>query len=139
MPGSFLPERPVLRPSLIRILLFSFFPAVFSGNVQASQTPDLVNSCRNVAAAAEPARRIWLERDLLAYEMHHTLGASSEHLRLYRANLTETCMRAAHNNAVNRRLRVRATRLKPTWLPDCYTTRRARHSAEHTVGKERDR
>src|SRR3546814_7292806 len=90
--------------------LFSFFPAVFSGHVQASQTPDLVNSCRNVAAAAEPARRIWLERDLLAYEMHRTLGASSEHLRLYRANLTETCMRVAHNNAVYRRHRVRATR-----------------------------
>ncbi|HEY9547686.1 MAG TPA: hypothetical protein VIR56_16870, partial [Solimonas sp.] len=70
MPESFRPERPVLRSSLIRILLFSFFPAVFSGHVQASQTPDLVNSCRNVAAAAEPARRIWLERDLLAYEMH---------------------------------------------------------------------
>lgn len=89
----------------------------FTATASASETADLVSSCRSVAASAEPARRIWLERDLFAYEMHRALGAPGDVMRVYRANLSETCSRVAHNNAVYRRLSARAMRVGRTWRP----------------------
>lgn len=72
-----------------------------------------------MAAATEPARRIWLERDLFAYEMHRALGASGAELRLYKTNLSETCSRVAHNNAVYQRRNARMIRASSSlWPPE---------------------
>lgn len=66
---------------------------------------ELVQSCRSVLAATEPAaRRHRLERELFAYELRATLGASKDEMRIYRARLRESCTRFDHNN---RRLRAR--------------------------------
>ena len=75
---------------------------------------ELIASCRGVAAATEPARRVWLDRDLFAYEMHRAVGASNDEMRIYRANLADTCARVAYNNRLRR---VRNVGGAPTWRP----------------------
>ncbi|WP_028079501.1 hypothetical protein [Solimonas soli] len=87
-----------------------------SGKVAMAATDtDLVASCRGVLAATEPAtRRVWLERDLFAYELRAALGGSSDEMRIYRANLRETCARVDYNNHL---LRVRSQQARAVWPP----------------------
>lgn len=64
----------------------------------AAADAELLSSCRGVLAATAPDRRIWLEKDLFAYELRAAAGASSAEMHIYRENLVETCSRVDRNN-----------------------------------------
>ena len=74
--------------------------ALYAHGSFAATDTELVSNCRGVMAAAEPARRVGLERDLFAYEMHAAVGASNAEMRVYHDNLADTCGRVAYNNRV---------------------------------------
>lgn len=97
-----MPRTSLLRRHARRLVLCLVTLAA-AGPARATGDTELLVSCRRVMAEAEPARRVWLQRDLFAYELQRALGASGETLRPYRNNLAETCARVAHNNAVYRR------------------------------------
>lgn len=94
------PQGPAVRLPFHRqaVLVTFCLLAVQAQPVFATTDDELVSSCRAVLAATEPARRVWLEQDLFAYEMRAAVGTSNTELRIYRENLADTCGRVAQNN-----------------------------------------
>lgn len=84
------------------LAIIGLLVALQTQTASAAGDTALLSSCREVLAATEPGRRVWLEKDLFAYEMRAAIGASHAEMRLYRENLIDTCGRVAHNNQLRK-------------------------------------
>ena len=93
-----------MRSNLLRQLVIASIAllALQTQAAHAASDKGLVANCRVVLAATEPAHRVWLEKDLFAYEMRAAVGTSRSEMRVYRENLADTCTRVAHNNEVRK-------------------------------------